>query len=194
MHRYFIIYKPYGVVSQFSGEEPTLASLYDFPKDVYPVGRLDKDSEGLLILTNDKLMQHQVTHPKYGHTRLYYVQVEGIPTERSLEALRYGLSITLPNKSKYLTQQCEAVLIPPPEHLPERNPPIRFRKNVPDAWLSIELKEGKNRQVRKMTAAIGHPTLRLVRVGIESLNLNGMLPGDVIEISRDNMYKALQQL
>lgn len=179
------------MVSQFSGEEPTLASLFEFPKDVYPVGRLDKDSEGLLILTNDKHLHHHLTDPKFGHTRTYYVQVEGIPTEDKLQLIMKGVRITLPDKSKYNTLPCQAALISTPCELPERNPPIRVRKSVPDSWVSIELKEGKNRQVRKMTAAIGHPTLRLVRVAIESLTLNGMLPGDVVEISKDKIYESL---
>jgi 23S rRNA pseudouridine2457 synthase len=191
MHWYYLIYKPFGVVSQFSGEGPTLAALYEFPKEVYPVGRLDKDSEGLLIITNDKHLHHHLTDPKFGHRRIYHVQVEGIPSEAKLQVLMNGVKITLPNKSKYDTLPCRAALISPPTQLPERNPPIRFRRTIPDSWISIELQEGKNRQVRKMTAAIGHPTLRLVRVSIASLALDGMLPGDVMEISKDKIYEAL---
>jgi 23S rRNA pseudouridine2457 synthase len=191
MLRYFILYKPFGVVSQFSGEDTTLGSLYDFPKDVYPVGRLDKDSEGLLIITNDKHVHHRLTDPKFGHKRTYWVQVEGIPNEDSLHQLRSGVIITLPDKSTYTTRPCEAEIILPPT-LPERMPPIRVRKSISDTWLSIQLTEGKNRQVRKMTASIGHPTLRLVRTAIVSLTLEGMAPGEVKEITPQVLYKRLQ--
>jgi len=191
MHQYFVLYKPYGVVSQFSGEGPTLAGLYPFPKQVYPVGRLDKDSEGLLILTDDPNVHHRMTDPKFGHLRTYWVQVEGIPAEDDLQQLRNGVRISLPDKSKYLTQSCEVVRLKEPTGLPERNPPIRVRKSVPDTWISVTLSEGKNRQVRKMTAAAGYPTLRLVRTAIEDLRLAHMQPGEVREMNRQELYSLL---
>ncbi len=190
-HRYFILYKPYDMVSQFSGDDKTLSHLaYQFPKDVYPVGRLDKDSEGLLILTNDAHLHHRMTDPKFGHSRTYYVQVEGIPDENALQQLQNGVQITLPNKKKYFTLPAKAAVIEQPG-FPERNPPIRVRLSIPDTWISLTLTEGKNRQVRKMTAQIGHPTLRLVRNQIENLFLNGLKPGEVRELSQNEIYPLL---
>ncbi|MCO5233253.1 MAG: pseudouridine synthase [Chitinophagales bacterium] len=190
-HQYFVIYKPFGMLSQFSGEEYNLSQLnYSFPKDIYPVGRLDKDSEGLLILTNDHHLQHRMTNPQYQHPRTYYVQVEGIPDSLALQQLQQGVNITLPNKKKYQTLPAKAFIIPCPS-LPPRNPPIRERKNIPDTWLSITLTEGKNRQIRKMTAKAGFPTLRLVRVQIENLMLNHLKPGDIFEFSKIDIYSKL---
>ncbi len=146
--RYFIINKPYGVLSQFTDKDgrKTLASLYQFPKDVYPVGRLDFDSEGLLLLTNDKSLTDYLLNPGNKHEREYYVQVEGIPGEDDLDKLREGVIIqgkkTLPAKVKIIT----------PTSIPARIPPIRERKNIPTTWISLTLVEGRNRQVRKMTA------------------------------------------
>ncbi|KAF0150549.1 MAG: pseudouridine synthase [Ignavibacteria bacterium] len=177
--RYFILYKPYGVLNQFTDGEnrPTLASLYSFPKDVYPVGRLDMDSEGLLLLTNDKQLTERLLNPKNKHEREYFVQVEGTPTKEALQKLISGVAIegkkTLPAK---------AMLIDDP-NFPPRNPPIRERKTIPTSWISLTLIEGKNRQVRKMTAAVGFPTLRLVRVRIDNLILSDLKAGEVKEIS-----------
>jgi 23S rRNA pseudouridine2457 synthase len=177
-YKYYLAYKPFGVLSQFSDEQgrPTLKSLFPFPKDVYPVGRLDMDSEGLLLLTNDKRINSLLLSPEYRHEREYYAQVEGIPDESALEKLRKGVMIkgnkTLPAKVR---------LIETPG-LPDRIPPIRKRLNIPTAWLSITLIEGKNRQVRRMTAAVGYPTLRLVRVRIENLRIAKMNPGEVMEL------------
>lgn len=177
--KYFILNKPYGVLTQFTDKEnrPTLSSLYKFPKDIYPVGRLDLDSEGLLLLTNDKPLTNFLLNPKFKHEREYYVQVEGIPTVEAIKKLSEGVIIenkkTLPAKVK---------LIDDPK-FEERNPPIRERKNIPTSWLSITLIEGRNRQVRKMTAAVGYPTLRLVRVRIENLKLNNLKLGEVRELN-----------
>ncbi|MBD2753451.1 pseudouridine synthase [Spirosoma validum] len=190
---YFIIYKPYLTLSQFSreGNKPTLADLnYDFPADVYPVGRLDADSEGLLLLTNDKQLNHRLLNPKFRHNRTYYVQVDGALTEDACQHLSNGVTISVDGKS-YATFPANAQRIVEPA-LPERNPPIRYRASIPTSWLSISLHEGKNRQVRKMTAAVGFPTLRLVRWAIEELTAEGMMPGQVRELSRAEVMQSLK--
>ncbi len=188
---YYLIYKPYGILSQFSeeGEKKGLGSLYEFPKDVYPVGRLDADSEGLLIITNDTRLNQRLLNPKYAHPRTYNIQVEGTIHDEAIEQLRDGVTITVEGK-KHHTRRALCEHIAPPL-LPERNPPIRFRKSVPDSWISLTLTEGKNRQVRKMTAAVGFPTLRLVRVRIGDLEMPEMASGKVIRLQRDELYDAL---
>ncbi|GAB4050982.1 pseudouridine synthase [Spirosoma litoris] len=190
---YFLIYKPYLMLSQFSreGDKQTLADLdFDFPTDVYPVGRLDADSEGLLLLTNDKQLNHRLLNPKFRHNRTYYVQVDGALTEVACQQLRQGVTISVDGKA-YRTLPADARIIAEPG-LPERNPPIRYRATIPTSWLSISLHEGKNRQVRKMTAAVGFPTLRLVRWAIESLTAEGMVPGQVRELSRAEVVRGLR--
>ncbi len=187
---YFVLYKPYGVQSQFSGEGNTLSDVCRLPKDVYPVGRLDAQSEGLLLLTNDHTINHNLLNPKREHWRTYCVQVEGSITESALQQLSLGVNITVEKKS-YLTKPAHAQLIETPA-LPERIPPIRFRKTVPDSWLSISLTEGKNHQVRKMTAAVGFPTLRLVRFSIEDLTIEGFKSGELREYSETFIKKALR--
>lgn len=169
MRRYLLFYKPYGVLCQFSdrGAEdestrPTLKSYIPIPS-VYPVGRLDRDSEGLLLLGNDGRLQHRLCEPKYGHLRTYWVQVEGIPKEEAIAALRSGVKI-----QDYQTRPARVEKLASEPMLPERIPPIRYRKQIPTSWLEVSLTEGKNRQVRRMTAAVGYPTLRLVRVAIAS--------------------------
>ncbi|WP_373396501.1 pseudouridine synthase [Algoriphagus halophilus] len=188
--RYFIIYKPFGVLSQFSGEGHTLASLFDFPKEVYPVGRLDKDSEGLLLITDDKWLNHHLLNPRFGHQRTYLAQVEGIPTPEALKALGNGVRINVDRKD-YLTKPAIAKLLPEAPELPDRDPPIRYRKNVPDSWIELTLIEGKNRQVRKMTAAVGFPTLRLVRKSMEKINILGFKVGEVQELDQETVYHKL---
>jgi 23S rRNA pseudouridine2457 synthase len=182
--RYFIIYKPFGMLSQFTreGDHLTLADLaYDFPKDVYPVGRLDVDSEGLLLLTNDNFLKTRLLDPKRAHNRSYLVQVEGQITPDACHLLSKGVDISV-NGKKYHTLPADVKMIDEPA-LPERNPPIRFRANIPTSWIEIRLHEGKNRQVRKMTASLGFPTLRLVRHDIAGiLNFKGLNPGDVKEV------------
>ena len=178
------------MLTQFSGEEYTLASLGDFPKEVYPVGRLDKDSEGLLLLTDDKALNHQLLNPRFGHQRTYYVQVEGIPTSEALAQLQQGVTIQVDGMS-YRTKPALVKLVDPAPILPERNPPIRYRASIPDCWLALTLIEGKNRQVRKMTAAVGFPTLRLVRFSMEKITLDGMEVGEVRELSQELVYRAL---
>jgi len=183
--KYFILNKPYGVLTQFTDKEnrKTLSSLYKFHKDIYPVGRLDLDSEGLLLLTNDKSLTDYLLNPKNKHEREYFVQVEGIPTEQELQKLRDGIILkdgkTLPAKIKIIDDP----------NFPPRIPPIRERKNIPTCWLSITLIEGRNRQVRRMTAAIGYPTLRLVRIRIKNLYLGKLKVGEVKEISEKELLK-----
>lgn len=189
---YLLIYKPYLMLSQFSreGDKPTLADLdVDFPNDVYPVGRLDADSEGLLLLTNDKQLNHRLLNPKFRHNRTYYVQVEGIVTDDACQRLSTGVTISVDGKA-YATLPAVAQPMPEPG-LPDRNPPIRHRASIPTSWLSIALHEGKNRQVRKMTAAVGFPTLRLVRWAIEGLTAEGMASGEVRELSRTELRQGL---
>lgn len=193
MFRYFIFYKPFQVLTQFSPEENknTLSDyIKNIPRDIYPVGRLDFDSEGLLLLTNDKLLTGKLLEPRYEHERTYYVQVEGIPDESALQQLRNGVEINV-NGTMYRTKKAKAFLIDIPV-LPERNPPIRFRKNIPTTWLSLTLTEGKNRQVRKMTAAIGFPTLRLVRYSIGEVTIDELLPGIVKECDGSIIKKLLR--
>lgn len=169
------------VLSQFSaeGDKKTLADYFEgISKDVYPVGRLDYDSEGLLILTNDKQLTHRLLEPKFAHKRTYYVQVDGDITEEAIAQLCKGVIINTDGK-EYKTKPAAAKKITEPI-LPERNPPIRVRKNIPTTWIALTLTEGKNRQVRKMTAKVGYPTLRLVRYSIGSITIDGMQPGDYV--------------
>ncbi|MCA0402763.1 MAG: pseudouridine synthase [Proteobacteria bacterium] len=171
--------KPFGVLSQFSGDkiEETLSAFIKLPH-YYPAGRLDKNSEGLLILTDDGKLQHRLSHPNYNKKKYYWVQVEGMVKDEDLNSLRKGITIQgidyLPATVKLITEPM----------LWERNPPVRFRKTVPTSWLEIILREGKNHQVRKMTAAIGYPTLRLVRHRIADWHLDSLQPGQykLIEI------------
>ena len=169
-------HKPFGVLSQFTTEAgSTLRTLaeFGFPKDVYPIGRLDGDSEGLLLLSDEPQLNERLLHPQNSHEREYWVQVERVPTTAALEKLASGLLIqgrkTLPSR---------AWLLEPQPQISPRVPPIRFRKNVSDYWIGLELVEGKNRQVRRMTAAVGHPTLRLLRVRIGKLELGELKQGD----------------
>ena len=176
-HRYIILNKPYGVLSQFSGEGHTLRD-YVPVKDVYPAGRLDRDSEGLLFLTSDGRLQHRLSDPKFEHPRTYWAQVEGVPAEQALRRLERGLKI-----EDYVTRPAKARILAEEPQLPPRDPPIRYRKTVPTTWIELVLTEGRNRQVRKMTAAVGHPTLRLVRVAIGELRLEGLQPGEWRELT-----------
>lgn len=166
-------------MSQFSaeGDKQTLAHyLRDIPKDVYPVGRLDYDSEGLLLLTDDKALTHQLLDPKFAHQRTYYVQVDGMITDEAIDKLCKGVQISIDGKP-YMTRKAIAKRMDDEPSLPERNPPIRYRKNIPTSWLSLTLSEGKNRQVRRMTAAVGFPTLRLVRYSIGAVTIDELQPG-----------------
>lgn len=173
--QYILFNKPYGVLCQFTDDSasprPTLKEFIDIP-EVYSVGRLDFDSEGLLLLTNDGQLKHRLINPQFEHLRTYWVQVERIPTEESLQMLRDGVLL-----QGYRTKPAIAKLLDTEPNLPERQPPIRFRASIPTAWLELKLTEGKNRQVRKMTAAVGFPTLRLVRVAIAHLSLADLQVG-----------------
>ena len=166
--------KPYGVLCQFTDAEgrPTLADYVDVP-DVYPVGRLDYDSEGLVLLTADGRLKSRLSHPRHRVPKTYWAQVEGLPDEAALTALRHGVTI-----QGRRTRPADVAPMDPPAGLWPRDPPIRFRKNVPDCWLEITLTEGRNRQVRRMTAAVGHPTLRLVRASVGRYGLDGLQPGE----------------
>jgi len=179
MLQYYIFYKPFQVLSQFSreGEKETLADyLKNIGKDIYPVGRLDYDSEGLLLLTNDKPLTHQLLDPSFAHQRTYWVQVEGMINEEAIKKLQQGVMINV-NGKMHKTKPALAKIFEEKPKVPERNPPIRFRKDIPTSWISLTISEGKNRQVRRMTAAVGFPTLRLIRNSIGDVNINDMLPG-----------------
>ena len=182
-------HKPFGVLSQFTDDGSPNRALaeFGFPKNVYPIGRLDADSEGLLLLSDEARWNERLLHPRHAHEREYWAQVEKIPAPGALERLRRGVVIqgrpTLPCRAWLLDPQpvvAEPSAPPPAAGVPvlfPRTPPIRFRKSVPDCWIGLELIEGKNRQVRRMTAAVGHPTLRLLRVRIGQLRLGGLSPG-----------------
>lgn len=175
------------MLSQFRQEiagQVTLADIaFDFPKDVYPVGRLDSDSEGLLLLTNDKSLNFLLLDPENAHSRTYYVQVEGDISEEAIEKLCQGVRININGKS-HVTQKAKVEKLPETPEFPPRNPPVRFRQNIPTSWISITLTEGKNRQVRRMTAAVGFPTLRLVRVQMAKIQLGNLQPGEVKILSK----------
>lgn len=199
MSRTILFYKPYGVLCQFTdpqdGDRPrrTLKDFIALP-DIYPVGRLDYDSEGLLLLTDRGRLQHRLAHRQFAHPRTYWVQVERIPRDQDLEPLRQGIPI-----QDYQTRPALVKILATEPNLPSRDPPIRFRKNVPTSWLELTLTEGRNRQVRRMTAAIGFPTLRLVRSAIAysrhsaiaggqgkmapRLHIDGLNPGEWRELT-----------
>jgi len=192
MHCYFIIYKPYMALSQFTSlhGKQTLADFFSVPKDVYPVGRLDEDSEGLLILTNDAALNHKLLNPAFAHEREYWAQVDGAITQQAINQLRAGVEIAVDGKL-YKTKHCFAELITGEPAAPPRTPPIRYRKEIPAPWLKLILTEGKNRQVRKMTAKVGYPTLRLIRYRIEQLMLHNMQPGEILSLPKNTVYKKL---
>jgi 23S rRNA pseudouridine2457 synthase len=197
--RYFIIYKPYLVLSQFSTPEKEvregepkkiLKDFFNLPKDVYPVGRLDYDSEGLMILTNDTVLNHRLLNPRFAHEREYWVQVEGSISDEALHQLSSGTEITIDGK-KCTTRKAKAERFDGTPMVANRNPAIRYRKNIPDTWIRLILTEGKNRQVRKMTASVGHPTLRLIRQRIEGIALTDLKPGDIKELDKEEIYSGL---
>jgi len=181
-------HKPYGVLSQFTPEPGsrwrTLAD-FGFPPGVYPLGRLDADSEGLLLLSDERELNARLLHPTRGHTRTYWAQVERVPAAEALQQLERGVVI-----GGHQTLPCRAWLLDPQPEIAPRDPPIRYRKNVLDCWIALELVEGKNHQVRKMTAAVGHPTLRLVRVKIGALELGALAPGSWRALTEDDRKKV----
>jgi 23S rRNA pseudouridine2457 synthase len=192
LNKYYIIYKPFQVLSQFTPEngKACLKDFFEVPTDVYPVGRLDYDSEGLLLLTNDKTLNHRLLHPRFAHEREYRVQVEGLITNEALQLLADGITINIEGKP-FHTKQAKASRLPENIVIPERNPPIRFRQHIPTSWIKLVITEGKNRQVRKMTAAAGFPTLRLIRYRLAGLTLDLMLPADMIDMNQNDVYGKL---
>lgn len=189
-----LFYKPFEVLCQFSasGDKKTLADFFPgIPKNIYPVGRLDYDSEGLLLLSSDNRLAHQLTEPKYQHARTYYVQVEGPISEDALQQLAAGVDFRIDGKT-YRSKPAKAMLLDDEPVLPERNPPIRFRKSIPTSWISLTLAEGRNRQVRRMTAAVGFPTLRLVRYAIGKVTIGNLQPGEYREASTQELRDLLQ--
>ena len=181
--------KPYGVLSRFTpdGSPNRPLSDFGFPKSVYPIGRLDADSEGLLLLSAEPEWNERLLHPRREHPRTYWAQVERIPSADALKQLANGLSI-----GSHKTLPARAWLLDPQPEVPPRNPPIRFRKTVPACWIALELTEGKNRQVRRMTAAIGHPTLRLIRVKIGQFELGELPEGQWRELSEPHRRLVLR--
>lgn len=183
------------MLSQFTPEQEgqiTLKDVHDFPTDVYPVGRLDKDSEGLLVLTNDNLLKTNLLNPVNYHPRTYWAQVEGSPDPLAIKKLTTGVRIRI-QKKYYQTRPAQARILDSQavEMLPERNPPIRFRKSVPDHWIELVLTEGKNRQVRRMCAQVGFPVLRLVRIGIGGVRLSHLEGKPVHEVAREWLLQQL---
>lgn len=183
-------HKPYGVLSQFTpdGSRHRTLAEFGFPPDVYPVGRLDAESEGLLLLSDEPEVNARLLHPSNAHVRVYWAQVERVPDATALQQLESGVVIggrrTLP---------CRAVLLEPQPNVPLRDPPIRFRKNVQDLWIAMELVEGKNHQVRRMTAAVGHPTLRLLRVQIGKLALGELAAGEQRVLSEEDCRRIFER-
>ena len=173
-------HKPCGVLSQFTpdGSPNRPLAEFGFPKNVYAIGRLDADSEGLLLLSDEPELNGRLLHPQHGHQRIYWVQVERIPSPEALQQLERGVVI-----QGHKTLPCRARLLNPQPSVAPRDPPVRFRKSVPDCWIALELIEGRNRQVRRMTASIGHPTLRLIRTKIGSFELGSLTPGQWKELS-----------
>ncbi len=184
--RTIAFFKPFDVLTQFTDASgrATLKRYIPLP-DLYPVGRLDRDSEGLLLLTDDGRLAHRLTDPRYEHPKTYLVQVERVPAPAAVEALRRGVVL-----NDGPTRPADAALLDAPPDLPERPVPIRFRKNVPTAWLRLTIREGRNRQVRRMTAAVGFPTLRLVRVAVGPVGLGGLAPGEWRDLTEEE-HRAL---
>jgi 23S rRNA pseudouridine2457 synthase len=178
--RLILFNKPYGVLCQFSPADGTRSTLRDYlpQRNVYPAGRLDADSEGLVVLTADGILQHRISDPRHKLPKTYLAEVEGIPAAAALARLHAGLDL-----GDFVCLPARARSVEAPQWLWPRVPPVRFRKNIPTAWLEIILQEGKNRQVRRMTAAIGHPTLRLIRFGIGDWTIAGLAPGDWQELA-----------
>lgn len=178
MAKLILVNKPYDMLPQFTDGEgrSTLADIVDV-KDVYPAGRLDRDSEGLMLLTDNGRLQAEIAHPKYKKPKTYYVQVEGTPNDAAIESLRRGVEL-----KDGMTRPADCELVAEPDWLWPRNPPIRVRKSIPDSWLKLTIREGRNRQVRRMTAAVGHPCLRLIRWQVGDWSIDGFAPGEWDEL------------
>ena len=185
---YLKLFKPHGVLCQFCDVDGriTLKAFVSVP-GVYPVGRLDRDSEGLLLLTDDGQFAHRLTDPRFEHPKTYLVQVERIPDRQALRVLERGIELR-----DGRCRPAEVELLAEPPALPERSVPIRFRKRVPTAWLHLKIREGRNRQVRRMTAAIGHPTLRLLRIAVGPVSLDDLAPGEWRELVPDEIAALTQ--
>jgi pseudouridine synthase len=183
-------WKPYDVLTQFTDPEgrPTLADYIKVP-NVYAAGRLDRDSEGLLLLTDSALLKTRLLEPEYAHPRTYLVQVERVPDDEALRKLRSGVTL-----KDGITRPAKVELLDADPDLPERPVPIRFRKNVPTAWLQVTITEGRNRQVRRMTAAVGFPSLRLVRIGVGPIHVAGLQPGEWRDLTNDERSTLWQQV
>jgi len=184
-HRHILVNKPYDVICQFSdakGGRNTLADFVPIP-NVYPVGRLDRDSEGLVLLTSDGWLQHRLTDPRYEHPKTYWAQVEGIPDAAALKHLREGVQVW----DDFKTRPAQARMLDVEPELPPRDPPIRYRAAIPTVWIEIVLTEGRNRQVRRMTATVGFPTLRLVRAAIGELQLGTLPPGQWRDLTPEEL-------
>jgi pseudouridine synthase len=182
--RVYRFWKPYGVLTRFTDEEgrPTLADYVHIP-DIYAAGRLDLDSEGLLLLTDSGTLSHRLTDPRFQHPRTYWAQVERIPDAAALQRLRAGVELSEGGRL-WRTRPAQVEWLAEPPDLPEREPPIRVRKSIPTAWLQLTITEGRNRQVRRMTAAVGCPTLRLVRWAIGTITLTGLAPGMLLPLTQ----------
>jgi 23S rRNA pseudouridine2457 synthase len=182
--------KPFGVLSKFTPDDSAHRTLAEFgiPPRVYPIGRLDADSEGLLMLSDEAALNDRLLHPRHAHAREYWVEVERLPSRQALDDLERGVVI-----QGRPTEPCTARILEPPPDLPPRVPPIRVRKSVPTCWIAIALTEGRNRQVRRMTAAVGHPTLRLVRVRIGRFEIGDLAPGRWRELSSTERARVLAE-
>lgn len=187
-YQYIAFYKPYGVLSQFTKEIPshnTLADYLDVSNDIYPIGRLDRDSEGLLLLANDTTLNDALLHPRNKKNKSYYAQLDGAITQEAISLLMEGVKIKV-DKSYHQTLPCTVQEVSAPG-LPDRDPPIRYRKSIPTSWVSITISEGKNRQVRKMCATVGYPVLRLVRYKIGKYQLGTLQPGEWVYIDKPDI-------
>ena len=194
MYKYYLLNKPFGMLSQFTreGGHLSLADIeFDWPSDVYSVGRLDTDSEGLLLLTNDRRLNSELLSPENGHPRTYHAQVEGAPEFSDMRTIMTPMKLKIKGRV-FTTKPCKASILDPQPNYSERTPPIRVRRNIPDTWISITLTEGKNRQVRKMTAKSGFPTLRLIRESIGPFKLKGIKPGEVRELTFEEINTLIQ--
>lgn len=190
-NEYFVLHKPFNVLTQFTDTlgRKTLGDYFPKGKNIYPVGRLDYDSEGLLLLTNDKSLVDLLLNPVYQHEKEYLVQVEGLFSEEAAEKLAEGVLI-----EGRITMPAEVEIMPQEFNYPEREVPIRNRKNIPVSWIKIIITEGKNRQVRKMTAAVGFPTLRLIRIRIESITIDNLKKGEYRELTKSEIKKLKSNL